>query len=70
MLFSETPPLKQEDPLIDVFGFLSRDDLDTSLLAYKFWRDLVCKAAGKLALRPFQRVSIVCTLLPLLDNGW
>ncbi|KAH7719604.1 hypothetical protein AAVH_12959 [Aphelenchoides avenae] len=49
---------RQEDLLLEVLGFASRDDLDAAQLTCKFWRDFVTDTAGTLALRPLQHVLI------------
>lgn len=50
----------QADPLLEVFGFASRDELDALQLTCKFWRAIVDNAADTLALRPLEYVTIVC----------
>ncbi|KAH7693672.1 hypothetical protein AAVH_39290, partial [Aphelenchoides avenae] len=48
----------QEDLLLAVFAFVSRDDLDAAHLTCTSWRDVVSNASGTLVLRPLQHVII------------
>ncbi|KAH7702681.1 hypothetical protein AAVH_30159, partial [Aphelenchoides avenae] len=50
--------IHQEDLLLAVFDFASRDDLDAAQLTCTSWRDVVSNASGTLALRPLQHVDI------------